>query len=304
VGKRGRCRSRENRNGELIVLNYGRTIALSTDPIEKKPLYHFHPGSHILSLGPNSCNLSCFFCQNYSISQYENDTVYTNPDSIREIILQNPGLSKQVAFTYTEPITWYEFIIDFASVCPEIEIVMVSNGYIDPGPLEALLPIVAAMNIDLKSIRDDFYRQHCGGSLEPVLDTISRANYSGVHIEVTNLLIPGLNDSPNEIRELASFVSSVNKDIPLHISAYHPAYKSTIARTSDTLLHKACDMAKSHLNYVYAGNSFLPEYNDTHCPGCGTTLVHRSSLMSKTGSGQIIDGKCARCSTHIYGRFE
>ncbi len=303
VGKRGRCRSRENVNGELIARNYGKTIALSIDPIEKKPLYHYHPGSRILSLGPNSCNLSCFFCQNYTISQFEAGTMNTTTDQARDFFLRHSDLPRQVAFTYTEPLTWYEYIMDFAAALPDLDIVLVTNGFIASEPLEELLPHVSAMNIDLKSIRDEFYMRHCGGHIDPVLHTIRRAIELGVHVEITNLLIPGLNDSEEDALALAQFVSQLGKDIPLHLSAYHPAFRSSIPGTPDSVIKRACDIAKQYLAYVYAGNSFLGEYRDSICPVCGTVLVHRSSPGGVKAAANIVDGKCGNCSAKIYGRF-
>ncbi|MDZ4182045.1 MAG: AmmeMemoRadiSam system radical SAM enzyme, partial [Candidatus Cloacimonadaceae bacterium] len=229
VGESGLCRSRSFIDGKLIATNYGRTIGAAIDPIEKKPLYHYHPASRIVSLGANSCNLSCFFCQNFESSQEECPTRVLPPQALLDSIKQSGA--DQVAFTYTEPFTWYEYIYDFAMLDSGVKIVLVTNGYVDPEPLQMLLPRIDAMNIDLKSIRDEFYRRHCHGAIEPVVQTIKAAYAQGTHIEITNLLIPGLNDSSADIHDLVAFIASIDRSIPLHISAYHPAFKASIPAT-------------------------------------------------------------------------
>lgn len=304
VGKRGRCMSRQNVDGDLIAINYNKSIAVAIDPIEKKPLYHFYPGSQIISLGPNSCNLNCFFCQNYTSSQRIAVTQNTSPERIQEYLCQNPKLKKQVAFTYTEPITWYEYIVDFAAACKEVDIVLVSNGFIEEEPLDRLLPLVSAMNIDLKAIRNDFYEKHCGGSLATVLRTIKKSFEHDIHLEITNLLIPGLNDTDAEIEELAGFIASVSNTIPLHISAYHPAYKSDIVRTPTESIDNACKIARHFLKYVYAGNTSLSGYRDTSCPVCGNLIISRDGYSIKVIPGALNNGCCSKCSTKIYGVFE
>lgn len=304
VGKRGLCRSRENIEGELVAVNYGHSIATAIDPIEKKPLYHFHPGSQILSLGPNSCNFSCFFCQNHNVSQESAGTMEVTAQTVRAFFSRNPGIRKQVAFTYSEPITWYEFILDMARECPDTDLVLVSNGYISPEPLESLLEIVTAMNIDLKSIREEFYRKHCGGSVEPVLHTIGRAYRSGVHVEVTNLVIPGLNDSDGDIRDFAAHLAGIGPEIPLHISAYHPAYRSNIQATPTAAILRACEIAGKHLKHVYAGNTRLQSFQDTPCSQCAAPLIDRQAYQGTVIPGSIVDGGCSQCGTPIYGRFQ
>jgi pyruvate formate lyase activating enzyme len=300
VGEKGLCRGRQNLNGTLYAVNYGRCPGAALDPIEKKPLYHFRPGSRIVSLGPNSCNLSCFFCQNYDSSQEECPTSYLAPEELDSIIRNNcPSGYRQVAFTYTEPLTWYEYILDFARLSPDTDIVLVSNGFINPEPLAELLSWVKAMNIDLKSIRDSFYREHCGAWLEPVKQTIRMAFEQGVHVEVTNLLIPGLNDSDMEISELADFIASMGKDIPLHFSAYHPAYKCNLPATPPTTVIRACEIASRKLSYVYAGNIFTGKFRTTLCPGCGATVISDNRQIKALKAG----GHCASCGRAIYGMY-
>jgi pyruvate formate lyase activating enzyme len=299
VGERGRCRSRVNLGGTLIADNYGMSIGIALDPIEKKPLYHFRPGSRILSLGPNSCNLSCFFCQNYGSSQ---EKCRTHPLSVEDLaaMIRENGEPRQVAFTYTEPLTWYEYIYDFAQTAPEIGIVLVTNGFINPQPLEQLLPSITALNIDLKAIDPEFYRVHCGGNLETVKQTIRICHEAGKHLELTNLLIPGLNDSDDEIARLAGYIAEIDDSIPLHISAYHPAYLSAIPATPASAVVNACRIASKVLHFVYAGNIMSSEYRATTCPSCGRQLI----TPNRRNAGISKDGNCSGCGARIYGVFD
>jgi pyruvate formate lyase activating enzyme len=258
-GKKGFCRSREVINGSLIATAYGRTTSLALDPIEKKPLYHFHPGTMIVSLGPNSCNLTCKFCQNWEISQQEYPTRYVAIEDLIEIVKQQKD--QQVAFTYTEPLMWYEYILDFSAKAPEIDIVLVTNAYINKEPWRNILKVVKAVNIDIKSYRDEFYRQLCGGKLDIILDNIIIAKEMGVHIELTNLIIPGYNNSEEELNDLAKFIASVDKNIPLHISAYRPCYKMTVRPTTREEVEHACEIASQYLTYVYAGNVYSSRFS-------------------------------------------
>jgi pyruvate formate lyase activating enzyme len=298
TGQSGKCRGRENQDGKLIAVNYGKHMGLGVDPIEKKPLYHFRPGSKIISLGANSCNLSCFFCQNYGSSQFKCNTEYLSPQELFELVrkfsIKQP---MQVAFTYTEPFTWFEYIYDFTCMAPDVDVVLVTNGYVNSEPLQCLLPRIKAMNIDLKSIRPQFYKDNCGGQLEPVMDTIRAAYSAGVHLEITNLLIPGLNDTDHDISLLAEFVASVNRDIPLHISAYHPAYKSDIEATRAKDVIHACEIASRTLSHVYAGNIMASSYSATCCPHCGKEVI--SSYRNKSWITPA--GKCPNCDFQIYG---
>ncbi len=251
-GQSGICRGRQNLNGIMLAVNYAQTVSLALDPIEKKPLYHFHPGSQIISLGPNSCNLSCAFCQNWQISQLK---ASTQEISIAELAnLCRDHNPKQVAFTYSEPLMWFEYIYDFAKAASDVEIVLVTNGYLNPRPWKDILPYVKAMNIDLKSIRDNFYKQYCGAGVEVVKNNIRTAFDAGIHLEITNLLIPGLNDADEDLAALAGFVASIDQNIALHISAYRPCYKMKIRATTAAEVEHACEIASAKLNRVYAGN--------------------------------------------------
>ncbi|MBW6514973.1 MAG: AmmeMemoRadiSam system radical SAM enzyme, partial [Candidatus Syntrophosphaera sp.] len=298
TGERGRCRGRQNIGGKLIATNYGQSIGIGLDPIEKKPLYHFRPGSQILSLGANSCNLSCFFCQNFDSSQAECPTRFISPADLHALVLEHcqKGVN-QVAFTYTEPFTWYEYIYDFALLAKDTDIILVTNGFINPQPLKKLLPYVKAMNIDLKSIRPEYYTEHCGAGLETVKQTIRTAHEGGVHIELTNLLIPGLNDSDGDVRALVNFVACLDKDIPLHFSAYHPAYKSRIPATPQDTVLGACKIASESLSYVYAGNIYTSEFRETKCPQCGSVVISAGRRIVALNA----EGSCASCSHRIKG---
>lgn len=298
----GFCRSRQNVSGTMYAINYGLSVALALDPIEKKPLYHYYPESRILSLGPNSCNLSCKFCQNYSISQYAAPISEISLQSLRASIEQYTPEALQVAFTYTEPLTWYEYIMDFAVAYPEVRIVLISNGYINKTPLAELLPHISAMNIDLKGMQDSFYNGHCGGHLKPVQDSIKACAAAGVHLELTFLLIPGLNDSKKDILAMADFIAEVNPEIALHISAYHPSFQMTNNATGIEDVKRAIELVQGKLTNVYGGNLPVMDYMNTQCKKCGEELISRSYHGTK--SRVTADGKCPVCESRIYGVYD
>jgi pyruvate formate lyase activating enzyme len=299
-GKLGSCRSRKNVSGVLFAINYGRTVTMNLDPIEKKPLYHYYPGSQILSLGANSCNLHCEFCQNYQISQEDCYTKGVLPDELLDLLLRKN--LNQIAFTYTEPFTWFEYILDcgklFEKYC--IRIVLVTNGYINTEPLAELMPYIDAMNIDLKSTREEFYNNLCMGKLQPVLETIKSASCS-CHVELTNLLIPNLNDSDDEISKLIEFVYNVNPNIPLHISRYFTNWKCHQQITPEASLLKAYESSRKKLKYTYIGNFPSGEYSNTYCPVCKRLLINRSNIYP--GMTNLSGNICQHCSAFIYGRF-
>jgi len=292
-GKVGICGCRFNRNGELLVDNYGELVTLAIDPIEKKPLYHFYPRTDILSTGPNGCNLGCIHCQNWTISQKKTKTMFVTPEQLVEAAKQHKSMG--VAFTYTEPIIWYEYIMDVAPLLRRagLKTVLVSNGYINPAPLEDLLGVMDAINVDLKGIRSEFYKKICKGKVEPVLHTIGRVAESGVHLEVTNLIIPSLNDSDKDLTDLVNFVASVSDMIPLHFSAYRPDYKLSIEATPIDTMLRAQEIARQRLKYVYLGNISVDGCSDTFCPNCGRLLIQRSGYhTSVVGLNQ---GRCVTC---------
>lgn len=291
--QRGLCHNRYNHGGALVTDNYGEAVSLAMDPIEKKPLYHFHPTSMILSTGPNGCNLSCRNCQNFSISQ---EVVQTTAVTTKKLVeLAGKRGSIGVAFTYTEPLIWYEYIMDAAPLLKSagLKVVLVSNGYINPEPLAALLPFIDAANIDLKSADDGFYRKICSGRVKPVLETIRSLYDFGVHLEVTTLLIPGLNDSDEQIEAVTDFLVSVSTLIPFHLSAYRPSYKMDAPPTSAETLLRAKGIAQKRLKYVYLGNMMIPGAADTFCPECGHMLIERRGFS--TDIVGLDGGRCSRC---------
>jgi len=258
-GTDGACKARRNIGGELYSLNYGRVTSISLDPVEKKPLSRFHPGSYILSAGSFGCNLKCAFCQNWSISQMEARTNDASPEMLvkKAAELKSRG-NIGIAYTYNEPFIWYEFVYETAAAAKKAGLlnVLVTNGFVREDPLRNLLPSIDAMNIDLKSFSDDFYKKICKGSLEHVKKTIMiAAAAEWCHVELTTLIIPGLNDSEAEIGETASWISSISPDIPLHLSRFFPDYEMRDRPpTPRETLEKAAEIASKHLKYVYIGN--------------------------------------------------
>ncbi|MBM3252487.1 MAG: AmmeMemoRadiSam system radical SAM enzyme [Candidatus Omnitrophica bacterium] len=254
-GKFGFCRVRKNLKGKLCSLIYGEITSIALDPIEKKPLYHYHPGEYILSVGTKGCNLACPFCQNWSISQ--DDVASTQSITSQELIKKAQELNSfGIAYTYNEPFIWYEFVLDTARLAKKegLENVLVTNGFVNLKPLEEILPFIDAMNIDLKSIDDDFYRKICKGRINPVLETIKRS-HSSCHIELTNLIIPTLNDKEDNFRRLVDWIfDNLGPEVPLHFSRYFPCFKIDIPPTPVDTLKKAEQIARKKLKYVYLGN--------------------------------------------------
>ena len=296
-GGKGICNIRENIDGELIAAGYGRTTSLAMDPIEKKPLFHFKPGSLILSVAPNGCNLKCRWCQNWQISQEVVPTRFIAPELLVDIAIRENSVG--IAFTYTEPLIWFEYIIDVAKVGKPkgLSMVAVTNGYINPEPLDELLNYIDAMNIDLKAMDDEVYRKLIGGRLEPVLNTV-RTSAKRILIEVTNLLIPGVNDSDDQIKRLVDFIANVDPKIPVHFSRYFPAWKFNAPPTPVKTLLRAREIASKKLEYVYLGNVYIPDAEDTFCPYCGNKLVSRSGFYAKT-VGITEDRKCSKCGKDV-----
>ncbi|MCF7918802.1 MAG: AmmeMemoRadiSam system radical SAM enzyme [Candidatus Cloacimonetes bacterium] len=297
-GKKGRCRSRINLDGELYAENYGKTVTVNPyDPVEKKPLFHFLPGSRVLSIGADFCNLSCSFCQNYSISQEKCPTQDITLEKLTSI-MQEFEL-KTIAYTYTEPIIWYEFMYDSAKYLKSLgfKTIMVSNGFINQKPLEALLPYIDAFNIDLKSIRDDFYQKICGGRLLPVQETI-KTIYGKSHLEVTNLLITGENDSDQDILDLITFIADIDPRVPLHFSRYFPCYKLQNPATSAERLEFAYKEASKRLKHVYIGNMAFE--NNLICENCAHIISERSYGKKV----KLKEGQCPQCGHRNYGIWQ
>ncbi len=300
-GKKGSCRVRKNIGGTLYSLNYGRIVSTATDPVEKKPLFHFHPGSEILSIATVGCNFHCRFCQNWDISQ--SDIILgeeMTPQDVVDIALEK-GI-KLIAYTYTEPTIFFEFAYDTAKLAHEkgIKNVFVTNGYINPEPLKKIAPYLDAMNIDIKSLEDVFYQKLCGvKGVKPVLETIRLAYKLKMYIEITNLLIPGRNTSEKQIAELCRWVADLDKRIPLHFSRYFPAYKMTAGPTPVKTLETAYKIGKVQgIEYVYIGN--VPDgKEDTYCPSCKTLLVERKGRPKPKQN--LNKGECPKCGYNIYG---
>lgn len=254
-GQRGICRVRTNQSGQLYSLNYGRVAACAVDPIEKKPLFHFYPGKKILSFGSVGCNLGCSFCQNWTIAHSDPETSELTPTKAVELAASAGPDNLGIAYTYSEPLMWYEFVLDTAPLVHDqgLKNVLVTNGYIEAEPLRELLPHLDAMNIDVKGFQEDYYGKICRGKLGPVLKTVELAAEC-CHVEVTTLLVTDLNDSPGEIKKLARWLASISPEIPLHLSRYFPNYKLDKPPTPKEKLLEAYQIAKEKLEYVYLGN--------------------------------------------------
>jgi len=305
-GEHGVCGTRFNHRGQLITANYGKVTALHPDPIEKKPLYHFYPGSVILSVGSFGCNMRCDYCQNHQISQ-ESHAVFSeykeyHPDEIIQMALAIKG-SIGLAYTYNEPVIWYEYMTDLARSAKESSLknVMVSNGYINPDPLKKLCGLIDAFNIDLKSFDPGFYSSITGSELAPVLKTLKIISSEKKHLEITFLVIPGLNDKNDVFMEMVKWISNeLGPDIPFHISRYFPQHKRNTTTTPIETLYNFQETAKQHLSYVYLGNvSAYGGVADTHCPECGVTVIERGGYTSglKNADSQ---GRCSRCQHEIF----
>src|SRR5690625_381142 len=252
-GAVGDCRVRKNIGGKLYSLNYKRVASYGYDPIEKKPLYRFRPGSMIFSIGSYGCNLACKFCQNWRITHKDPRTVKISDEDM--INLAKAKGSIGIAYTYNEPTIWYEYVLHLSKLIKNEGLVnvLVTNGFINKKPFEELLPYIDAINIDLKSMSNDFYKDICKGRSSPVLKTIERAA-DATHVEVTSLLIDGLNTRPNKIEALATTIAEIDEEIPLHLSRYFPAYKMTRPATRVSTVIKAKEIAEKYLRHVYLGN--------------------------------------------------
>lgn len=305
-GRTGRCGVRRVREGQLRSLVYGLPASVALDPIEKKPFYHFLPGSTALSLGTFGCNFTCTFCQNYEISQLRSVDAelaslrYLSPEEIVQLARRSGAAS--IACTYNEPAVWAEYALDIATAARSagLRTVFVSNGYYSPELLQAALPLVDAYNIDLKSFSDEFYRRICGGGLQPVLDAIKAIHEAGAWEEITSLLIPGLNDSETELRAMARFVASVDRSMPWHVSRFFPMYRMQDRPiTPVSVLDRAVQIGHEEgLLYVYSGN--LPEEeaaSDTRCPGCGHVVIARRGYTVAAPDGLT----CPSCGRRLEG---
>ncbi|MBF0118099.1 MAG: AmmeMemoRadiSam system radical SAM enzyme [Desulfobacterales bacterium] len=308
-GKRGICSVRENENGILRTLVYGRVIARNIDPIEKKPLFHFYPGSRSYSIATVGCNLRCRFCQNSDISQMPTDHKgKIAGDSFMPENIVNSAINancKSISYTYTEPTIYFEFAFDTAKIAHEknIQNVFVTNGYMTPETLHMISPYLDAANVDLKGYSEDFYKKFCGASLEPVKDNLKLMKSLGIFVEITTLLIPGLNDNEIELEKLALFIAeSLGVDTPWHISRFHPTYKLTDRGVTPLKsLMAAYEIGvRSGLKYVYTGNAAGEKTENTFCPKCAKLLIERWGVYLR--DNRLKKAACPDCSTIIEGR--
>lgn len=301
-GNTGICRVRENRKGKLYSLIYGRATSLGPDPIEKKPLFHFHPGTRVLSYGTIGCNFRCDHCQNYTISQ-------AGPNSLRLHTVKAEDIPKQVkshncqgvGWTYNEPSIWYEFTLDGSKIAKKhgYYTCYVTNGFIQEDPLRELAPYLDGMNVDIKAFKNDFYKSVCSSRLQPVLDTCLLAKELDIHLEVTYLIIPGYNDSKEELDEFGKWVlENLGDKLPLHFSAFHPDYKMRhVERTSMEKMMLAYRTAKEiGLKFVYLGN-IISEYENTVCPKCGMLNIERHGFGLRTMN--LIKDRCGSCGEDL-----
>jgi pyruvate formate lyase activating enzyme len=314
-GQLGACGVRKVVEGKLYAMTYAHPCSLAVDPVEKKPLFHFHPGEPIFSLATIGCNLFCSFCQNWQISKrkwdvkkeeeekYEENERGTEVSPAQIIKLAKERGCRLIAFTYTEPTIYYEYMLDIAKLAKKegMECVIVSNGYINDEPLQKLIPFISAANIDLKGGKD-FYKKVCKvPDHEPIKKTIIALKRGGVHVEVTTLIIPGENDTDKEIEERAMWLAkNAGKDTPLHFSAFHPDYKmQKKEETKKATLLRAKEIAKRHLDYVYIGNVAGVD-NNTYCATCDELVIERTRYA---GVSLLKNGACPKCKTALPGRF-
>lgn len=305
LGKRGFCGVRENQDGKLYTLSYGKLVALHIDPIEKKPLFHFLPGTTAYSIATAGCNLRCKFCQNWQISQRrpeEVDYFYFSPEELIKKVKASG--SPTIAYTYTEPTIFYEYMLETAKLAHQegIKNIMHSDGYINEAPLRELAKYLDAANIDLKGFSEDYYAKMSEATLEPVLKSLKVLKEEGVHLEITNLVLPGYNDDPETIRRMCLWIKeNLGEDTPIHFSRFHPMYKMlALNPTPVETLEKAREIALScGLKYVYIGNVPGHPAENTYCPKCKNLLIRRIGYTIIENN--LVDGKCKFCQEKIKG---
>ncbi len=304
-GHTGICHTRKNIEGTLYAINYGKLVAARPDPVEKKPLYHFYPEHLSYSISSVGCNLRCHNCQNSSISQQNINNIHikdTSPQDVVKSALHHD--CKSIAYTYTEPTTLLEFVLDTAKRASphNIQNIMVSNGFMSDQCIDLLIPAIQAINIDLKSFSESFYKKICHARLAPVLNTIRRLHQAGIHVEITTLIIPDLNDNDNDLNQICEFICSVHPEIPWHISRFHPSYKlsHTPVTPIDSLIKAKIIGENKGLQHIYIGNA--PEIEShTYCHHCKTILFERSGFS--TTSKHFIGSHCSQCKTKLFGKF-
>lgn len=307
-GQSGECRIRVNLDGKLLAVSYGHPCTVHVDPIEKKPFFHFLPGSQSLSLATVGCNLHCKNCQNWEISQQNPEEVpsfLVPPSEVPRLAVEHG--CRSVSYTYTDPVVYYEYASDSSVSVREagLKNTLVTAGYINQEPWTELCRKVDAVRIDLKALSDKFYKEICDATLQPVLDSLVTARTLGLHIEVINLLIPTLNDSDREINALCRWiVENLGRDIPLHFSRFFPNYQmKNLPPTPATVLLRAREIARSTgLYYVYLGNIMIADGQNTICPQCGELMVERRAFQILKNF--IENGRCSRCNQQIYGIWQ
>lgn len=305
-GKTGICGVRENRDGRLMTLVYGRAISANIDPIEKKPLFHFLPGTTSMSIATVGCNMACAHCQNHDISQMPRDHGQImgsnlSPDEI--VSRARDARAASISYTYTEPTIFFEYALDTARAATEagLKNIFVTNGYMTEDALKEIGSDLHAANVDLKAFSDDFYKKVCQAGLEPVKASISRMKDMGVWIEVTTLIIPGYNDDEDELTRLAEWLARVGSEIPWHISCFHPTYRLRDSQTTPAAtIHRVRDIGlAAGLQYVYSGNLWGDAGEKTHCRQCGQILIDRVGFS--VSANNLRDGNCPHCQTPAAG---
>jgi pyruvate formate lyase activating enzyme len=304
-GEISKCNNRRVRNSKLFTMAFGNPCSVNIDPVEKKPLYHFFPGSRAYSIATAGCNLVCLNCQNWSISQTSPDKT-RNYELVPEMVVSEATRSscRSIAYTYSEPVTFYEYTFETATLARKagIKNILKSNGYINPEPLKKLCSVIDAANIDLKSFNDSTYLRLSGGKLQPVLDSLKIFKEMGVWLEITNLIVPTWTDNMDEIGKMCKWLSDNGfKDTPLHFSRFYPTYKlEQLPPTPVEVLRSAARIADGEgLKYIYIGNIPGNEMADTRCPSCGTTVVIRQGY--RIVSNSITEGKCNKCGKEVKG---
>ena len=306
-GKRGICQVRENRGGALATLVYGRAIARHADPVEKKPLFHFHPGSTAYSVATPGCNFRCKWCQNWEISQMprEQHLIMGEKATPQQFIAAaQRHHCRSIAYTYTEPTVFFEYAYDTARLAHEAGLtnIDVTNGYMTEEMLEAFHPYMDAANVDLKAFKEETYHKYVGARLQPVLDAMKAMRRLGIWLEVTTLVIPGINDDPAELRDAARFVAQeLGTETPWHISRFFPAYQMRdVPPTPSATLLRAREIGREEgLAYIYVGNVPGEAGQDTYCPGCGSVLIRRQGYT--VVENRIRDGQCPDCGAQVAG---
>jgi pyruvate formate lyase activating enzyme len=305
--KRGTCGVRENQNGRLVSLVYGRAIARHIDPVEKKPLFHFQPGTRTYSIATVGCNFRCLFCQNADISQMPRDMRRIMGEQFppEDVFSAARGSGcRSISYTYTEPTIFFEYAFETARLAHEagLKNIFVTNGYMNPEALDLIQPYLDGANVDLKAFSDEFYKEQCGARLAPVLASLKKMKAMGVWLEVTTLVIPTLNDSERELGEIARFIrEELGADTPWHVSRFHPTYRLThVSSTPVSTLQRALEIGnRAGLHYVYTGNVPGAQGEKTFCHHCGKMLIDRFGFT--TGHYAISNGRCPDCQTPVAG---